>query len=166
MEPSPFLPHTTIAIENVKIAAKAAQPKVNIIIVAFFFIITYKDTNLNLKLKSLKEENSLLQSTRRSMGRLVQNHSTNIKGLIKWLNKISENPEIKTITPACLSKANGIEEQLTLKVSRKTNVGYKLIARKGKQVQDVYLLTKIEEMKLKELIMKTNPYISVRMKSL
>jgi len=26
MEPSPFLPHTTMAIEKVKIAANAAQP--------------------------------------------------------------------------------------------------------------------------------------------
>jgi len=26
IEPSPFLPHTTIAIEKVKIAANAAQP--------------------------------------------------------------------------------------------------------------------------------------------
>lgn len=32
MDPSPFLPHTTIAIEKVKIAAKDAQPNVNIII--------------------------------------------------------------------------------------------------------------------------------------
>ena len=32
MDPSPFLPQTTIAIENVKIAARDAQPKVNIII--------------------------------------------------------------------------------------------------------------------------------------
>ena len=31
IEPSPFLPHTTIAIEKVKIAAKEAQPKVKII---------------------------------------------------------------------------------------------------------------------------------------
>ena len=31
MEPSPFLPQTTIAIEKVKIAAKEAQPKVKII---------------------------------------------------------------------------------------------------------------------------------------
>ncbi len=30
MEPSPFLPQTTIAIEKVKIAAKEAQPKVKI----------------------------------------------------------------------------------------------------------------------------------------
>ena len=37
MEPSPFLPHTTIAIENVKIAASEAQPNVNIIIIKNFF---------------------------------------------------------------------------------------------------------------------------------
>ena len=32
IEPSPFLPQTTIAIEKVKIAAKAAQPNWKIII--------------------------------------------------------------------------------------------------------------------------------------
>ena len=31
MDPSPFLPQTTIAIEKVKIAANEAQPKVKII---------------------------------------------------------------------------------------------------------------------------------------
>ena len=31
IDPSPFLPQTTIAIEKVKIAANAAQPKVKII---------------------------------------------------------------------------------------------------------------------------------------
>jgi len=30
IEPSPFLPQTTIAIEKVKIAAREAQPKVKI----------------------------------------------------------------------------------------------------------------------------------------
>ena len=33
IEPSPFLPQTTIAIEKVKIAAKAAQPIWKIIII-------------------------------------------------------------------------------------------------------------------------------------
>ena len=98
------------------------------------------------------------------MGRLVQNHSTNINGLIKWLNKMSQSPEIKTITPACLSHSNGREEQLTIKVSRKTNEGYKLIARKGKSVQEVYLVTKLEEKNIYELIAKTNPYASQKKK--
>ena len=45
------------------------------------------------------------------MGRLVQNHSTHIEGLIKWLKKIAESPKVKTVTPACLSKAKGRGEK-------------------------------------------------------
>ncbi len=98
------------------------------------------------------------------MGRLVKNHSTNINGIIKWLEKLSQSPEIKTITPACLSHTNGREEQLILKVSRKTTEGYKLIARKGKLVQEIYLVTKLEEKRVYELIDITNPYISLKKK--
>ncbi len=36
IEPSPFLPQTTIAIEKVKIAAKDAQPKVKIMTMIIF----------------------------------------------------------------------------------------------------------------------------------
>ena len=91
------------------------------------------------------------------MGRLVQNHSTNIEGLIKWLRKISETDEIKTITPASLSKTNGRGETLNLKVTVKTNEGYKLLARKGKLVQEVFLVTSLDESEIKEVIEKTNP---------
>ncbi len=98
------------------------------------------------------------------MGRLVRNHSTNIDGLIKWLTIMSKNSAIKTITPACLSQTNSRNEQLTLKVSRKTSEGYKLVARKGKTVQEVYLVTKLEENDLYELINKTNPYVSQKKK--
>ena len=94
------------------------------------------------------------------MGRLVQNHSTNIKGLIKWLKKIAKRDEIKTVTPACLSRTNGREERLTLKVTVKTNEGFKLLARKGKLVQEVFLVTSLDEEKIKEIIEKTNPFSS------
>ena len=96
------------------------------------------------------------------MGRLVQNHSTHIEGLIKWLKKIADNQEIKTVTPACLSKANGRGEQLVLKVTIKTNEGYKLLARKGKLVQEVFIVTRLEKTKVIELIEKTNPFSSRR----
>ena len=92
------------------------------------------------------------------MGRLVQNHSTNIKGLIKWLKKISKRDEIKTVTPASLSRTNGREERLTLKVTVKTNEGFKLLARKGKLVQEVFVVTTLEKTKVNELIENTNPY--------
>ncbi len=91
------------------------------------------------------------------MGRLVQNHSTHIEGLIKWLKKIAENEEIKTVTPASMSKTNGRGEILCLKVTVKTNDGFKLLARKGKLVQEVFLVTRLDESEIIEIIEKTNP---------
>tara|TARA_B100000965_G_C19359122_1_gene655186 strand:- start:318 stop:620 length:303 start_codon:yes stop_codon:yes gene_type:complete len=96
------------------------------------------------------------------MGRLVQNHSTNIKGLIKWLKKIAKRDEVKTVTPACLSRTKGREERLTLKVTVKTNEGFKLLARKGKLVQEVFVVTNLEKTEINELIEKTNPFSAQR----
>ena len=94
------------------------------------------------------------------MGRLVQNHSTHIEGLIKWLKKIAEEVEIKTVTPASLSKTNGRGEKLAIKVTTKTKEGFKLLARKGTQVQEIFLVTRLDETEIKEVIRKTNPYSS------
>ena len=91
------------------------------------------------------------------MGRLVQNHSTHIEGLIKWLKKIATRSEIKTVTPASLSKTKSRGEKLILKVTVKTNEGYKLLARKGKLVQEVFLVTKLKESEIIEIIKDTNP---------
>jgi len=96
------------------------------------------------------------------MGRLVQNHSTHIEGLIKWLKKIAENNSIKTVTPASLSKANGRGEKLLLKVTVKTNEGYKLLARKGKLVQEVFLVTSLDKNEIKDVIKETNPFSARR----
>ncbi len=94
------------------------------------------------------------------MGRLVQNHSTHIQGLVKWLKKIAERSDIKTVTPASLSKTKGRGEKLIIKVTIKTKEGYKLLARKGKLVQEVFLVTSLDEAKIKEVIKTTNPYSS------
>ncbi len=98
------------------------------------------------------------------MGRLVQNHSTNIQGLIKWLRKIAEQPGIKTVTPAAISKTNGRGERLIIKITVKTTKGYKLLARKGKLVQEVFLVTDLKEGEIKELIKETNPSYSRKKK--
>ena len=98
------------------------------------------------------------------MGRLVQNHSTNIEGLIKWLKRIAENSEIQTVTPAALSKTNGHGEKLNLKITIKTDKGFKLLARKGKLAQEVFLVTGLDEKKLKGLINETNPFSSRKKK--
>ena len=94
------------------------------------------------------------------MGRLVQNHSTHIEGLIKWLKRLAENEAVKTITPAALSKAKGRGEKLMLKVTVKTKEGFKLLARKGKLVQEVFIVTQLDENEIKELINKSNPLSS------
>ena len=94
------------------------------------------------------------------MGRLVQNHSTNIEGLIRWLKRIAEAVDVKTVTPASLSKTKGRGEKLAIKVTIKTKEGFKLLARKGTQVQEVFLVTSLNETEIKEVIKKTNPYSS------
>ena len=98
------------------------------------------------------------------MGRLVQNHSTHIEGLIKWLKKIAENQEVKTVTPATLSKTNGRGERLQIKVTIKTNEGFKLLARKGKLVQEVFIVTNLSKNEVIRIIEITNPYSSRKKK--
>ena len=96
------------------------------------------------------------------MGRLVQNHSTHIDGLIKWLKKIANNKDVKTVTPATLSKANGRGEKLVLRVTIKTKEGYKLLARKGKLVQEVFIVTYLDMTEIKKVIESANPNDSRR----
>ena len=86
------------------------------------------------------------------MGRLVKTHSTYIEGLIKKLKKISSNSLIQTITPGVIGVAKGRQEKLTIKISRKIEGGYKLIARKGKSYQEIYIIGIIKKELLEELI--------------
>tara|TARA_Y100001968_G_C18793410_1_gene452269 strand:+ start:98 stop:400 length:303 start_codon:yes stop_codon:yes gene_type:complete len=98
------------------------------------------------------------------MGRLVQNHSTHIEGLIKWLKKIANEPGIKTITPGSLSKTSGRGERLALKVTVKTKEGYKLIARKGSLVQEVFLVTNLQDSEIRKMLEHTSPLSSRKKK--
>ena len=86
------------------------------------------------------------------MGRLVLNHSTNIEGLIPLLKKLALNINIKTITPAVISRAKGRSPKLTIRLSVKTINGYKAIARKGKTAQEVFISTDLSKDELKEII--------------
>ena len=86
------------------------------------------------------------------MGRLVINHSTNIEGLIPILQKLALNTNIKTITPAVISRARGKSSKLIIRISVKTINGYKAIARKGKTAQEVFISTDLGENELKQII--------------
>ena len=86
------------------------------------------------------------------LGRLVLNHSTNIEGLIPILQKLALEINIKTITPAVISRAKGRSSKLIIRVSVKTINGYKAIARKGKSAQEVFISTDLSKDELKKII--------------
>ncbi len=86
------------------------------------------------------------------MGRLVLNHSTNIEGLIPVLNKLATNTNIKTVTPAIISRVRGRSTKLIIRLSVKTINGYKAIARKGRTAQEVFISTDLTKDELKKLL--------------
>ena len=86
------------------------------------------------------------------MGRLVLNHSTNIEGLIPIIQKLAQDINIKTITPAAIARVRGRSSKLTIRISVKTINGYKAIARKGKTAQEVFISTDLSKDELKQII--------------
>ena len=79
------------------------------------------------------------------MGRIVITHSTYLEGLLEKLKLISKDNNIKTITPGRISKTNGRRECLELKITTRIKGGFKLLARKGNSVQEVFLITEKDE---------------------
>ena len=90
------------------------------------------------------------------MGRLVSNHSTNIEGLIPVLEKLSLNVNIKTVTPAIISRVRGRSSKLVIRISVKTISGYKAIARKGRTAQEIFISTDLSKDELKKLLDNCN----------
>ena len=86
------------------------------------------------------------------MGRVVLNHSTHIEGLIAVLQKLASNINIRTVTPAIISRVKGRSSRLIIRVSVKTINGYKAIARKGKMAQEVFISTDLSKDELKKLL--------------
>jgi len=88
-----------------------------------------------------------------SPGRLVWNHSTHIPGLIPVLERLLVTAlEIQTITPGRLSRTRSHAPHLRLKVSIPIRGGYKLIARKGKSTQEVFVITDLGQPQLEAAI--------------
>ena len=88
----------------------------------------------------------------KKLGRLVLNHSSNIDGLIPILKKLALNINIKTITPAVITRVRGRSSKLIIRLSVKTINGYKAIARKGKTAQEVFISTDLSKDELKHVI--------------
>ena len=86
------------------------------------------------------------------MGRIVWNHSTHLPGLIPILERLVQLEEIQTITPAVIGHARSNSPCLKLKISVPILGGFKLIARKGKTFQEVFVLTSLSQADLEQAI--------------
>ena len=86
------------------------------------------------------------------MGRIVLTHSTHIEGLIPVLKKLASNENIKTVTPASISKVRGRATNLIIRISVSTISGFKAIARKGQTAQEVFISTEISKKDLESLL--------------
>ncbi len=86
------------------------------------------------------------------MGRLVHTHSTYINGLIELLKRLSNENGIDTISPGVISRVRGHNEKLKISITRETIGGYKLIARKGRSAQEVYITTTYKREELRKKI--------------
>lgn len=85
-------------------------------------------------------------------GRLVLNHSTHIPGLIRILEALTKLEGIQTITPGVISRTKGHIPRMQLRVSVPIRGGFKIIARQGKTVQEVFILTTLSQEQLEELL--------------
>lgn len=85
-------------------------------------------------------------------GRLVWNHSTHLAGLIPYLEKLTTFSGITTVTPGVIGRARGHIPQLKLRVSVPILGGFKLIARQGKTVQEVFVVTAMTQSELESAI--------------
>ena len=87
-------------------------------------------------------------------GRLVWNHSTHLPGLIPILEKMITYGGISTVTPGVIGRVRGHAPQLSLRVSVPIRGGHKLIARQGKTVQEVFIVTDLSQDDLEAIIQK------------
>jgi len=85
-------------------------------------------------------------------GRLVLNHSTHIPGLIPVLDRLTYIEGIQTITPGVIGPVKSHSPQLRLKISVSIPGGFKLLARRGKSVQEVFVLTTLAQESLNNAI--------------
>ena len=108
--------------------------------------------HFNAKVNFSETKISQQNKEKLQLGRLVLNHSSNIEGLIPILQKLALNINIKTITPAAISRVRGRSSKLIIRLSVKTINGYKAIARKGKTAQEVFISTDLSKDELKQII--------------
>jgi hypothetical protein len=85
-------------------------------------------------------------------GRLVLNHSTHLPGLLPILERLSQSSGVQTVTPGVIANVRAHSPNMVVKVSVPIRGGFKLIARRGKTVQEVFVLTTLNPEQLQAAI--------------
>ncbi len=91
------------------------------------------------------------------LGRVVITHSTYVDGLIPWLKSLAKDHRIQTVTPAVINRVRGRSQTLQLRVSTPIRGGFKLMARKGSTVQEVFVVTELEQSQLQKVVDERRP---------
>lgn len=65
---------------------------------------------------------------------------------------LAQQPQIRTVTPGRLSTVRSHSPHFRLKVSVPVRGGYKLIARKGKSAQEVFIVTELQQTQLEDAV--------------
>ena len=84
-------------------------------------------------------------------------HSTYVDGLIAWLKRLATDPAIQTITPGVIARVRGRSQVLQLRVSTPMLGGFKLVARKGSMVQEVFVVTTLAADALEQRLQACHP---------
>jgi hypothetical protein len=87
--------------------------------------------------------------------RLVLNHSTHVEGLKGALQKLATVSGINTLVPGRLATSRSKHEGFKLHISVATPHGFKLIARRGKTAQEVFVVTDLNREDLDLAIAKS-----------
>ena len=80
-----------------------------------------------------------------------------MEGLIPWLQSLAAEKEIKTITPAVINRVRGRSPLLQLRVSTAIRGGFKLVARRGSTVQEVFVVTQLGKEQLEAVLEQHRP---------
>ena len=92
-----------------------------------------------------------------ALGRVVITHSTYVDGLIPWLKSLAKDRRIQTVTPAVINRVRGRSQTLQLRVSTPIRGGFKLMARKGSTVQEVFVVTSMSRPDLEQAVLHHRP---------
>jgi hypothetical protein len=64
------------------------------------------------------------------------------------LQKLIRQPGIKTVTPGVIGRTRGRSARLELRISVPTRGGFKVVARRGTSVQEIFIVTQLNHVQL------------------